>query len=105
MEQPSWLQKEVFDRIFTGCEIAGFNEEKRIIYEQEMYDERKRRSEMNTAIRMGREEGRAEGRAEGRVEGIKEAKLETATNMKARGISADIIAECTGLSIELVGSL
>ena len=105
MEQPTWLQKEVFDRIFMGCEIAGFNEDKRIIYEQEMYDERKRRSEMNTAIRMGREEGRAEGRAEGRVEGIKEAKLETATNMKARGISADIIAECTGLSIELVGSL
>ena len=61
MEQPSWLQKEVFDRIFRGCEIAGFNEEKRIIYEQEMYDEKRRRSEMNTAIRMGREEGRAEG--------------------------------------------
>ena len=101
IEQPSWLQKEVFDRIFTGCEIAGFNEDKRIIYEQEMYDERKRRSEMNTAIRMGREEGRAEGR----VEGIKEAKLETATNMKARGISDDIVAECTGLSIELVRSL
>ena len=101
MEQPTWLQKEVFDRIFMGCEIAGFNEDKRIIYEQEMYDERKRRSEMNTAIRMGREEGRAEGR----VEGIKEAKLETAKNMKARGISDDIIAECTGLSIELVRSL
>ena len=97
MEQPSWLQKEVFDRIFTGCEIAGFNEEKRIIYEQEMYDEKRRRSEMNTAIRMGREEGRAEG--------IKEAKLETAKNMKARGISDDIIAECTGLSIELIPSL
>ena len=97
MEQPTWLQKEVFDRIFMGCEIAGFNEDKRIIYEQEMYDERKRRSEMNTAIRMGREEGRAEG--------IKEAKLETAKNMKARGISDDIIAECTGLSIELVRSL
>ena len=101
MEQPTWLQEEVFDRIFMGCEIAGFNEDKRIIYEQEMYDERKRRSEMNTAIRMGREEGRAEGR----VEGIKEAKLETATNMKARGISDDIVAECTGLSIELVRSL
>ena len=93
MEQPSWLQKEVFDRIFTGCEIAGFNEEKRIIYEQEMYDEKRRRSEMNTAIRMGREEG------------IKEAKLETAKNFKARGISDDVIADCTGLSIELIRSL
>ena len=66
-----------------------------------MYDEKRRRSEMNTAIRMGREEGRAEGRAEG----IKEAKLETAKNLKARGISDDVIADCTGLSIELIHSL
>ena len=66
-----------------------------------MYDEKRRRSEMNTAIRMGREEGRAEGRAEG----IKEAKLDDARNFKARGISDEIIAECTGLSIELIRSL
>ena len=62
-----------------------------------MYDEKRRRSEMNTAIRMGREEGRAEG--------IKEAKLDDARNFKARGISDEIIAECTGLSIELIRSL
>ena len=93
MERPAWLQKEVFDRIFRGCEIAGFNEEKRIIYEQEMYDEKRRNSELKTAIRMGREEG------------INEAKLETAKNLKARGIADDIIAECTGLPLETIQSL
>ena len=93
MEQPSWLQKEVFDRIFMGCEIAGFNEDKRIIYEQEMYDERKRRSEMNTAIRMGREEGRAEGRAE------------IAREMILDGVPVDKITQYTGLSVEEVNAL
>ena len=93
MEQPSWLQKEVFDRIFIGCEIAGFNEDKRIIYEQEMYDERKRRSEMNTAIRMGREEGRAEGR------------VEIAREMILDGVPVDKITQYTGLSVEEVNAL
>ena len=105
IEQPAWLQKEVFDRIFRGCEIAGFNEEKRIIYEQEMYDEKRRNSELKTAIRMGREEGREEGRAEGHAEGVKEAKLETARNLKARGIPDEVIAECTDLPIETVQNL
>ena len=93
MEQPSWLQKEVFDRIFTGCEIAGFNEEKRIIYEQEMYDEKRRRSEMNTAIRMGREEGRAEGRAE------------IAREMILDRVPVDKISQYTGLTVEEVNAL
>ena len=97
MEQPSWLQKEVFDRIFTGCEIAGFNEEKRIIYEQEMYDEKRRRSEMNTAIRMGREEGLAEGLAKGRAEIAREMILD--------GVSVDKITQYTGLSVEEVNAL
>ena len=78
MERPAWLQKEVF---------------KRIIYEQEMYDEKRRNSECKTAIRMGRDEG------------INVAKLETAKNLKARGIADDIIAECTGLPLETIQSL
>ena len=93
MEQPSWLQKEVFDRIFTGCEIAGFNEDKRIIYEQEMYDEKRRRSEMNTAIRMGREEG------------IKEAKFDDARNLKHLGVDVQIISQAVGLSVEEIENL
>lgn len=50
----------------------------------------------------GREEGRAEGRAEGREEGRAEGEhlkaLEVAKNMKALGISLDLIAAATGLS-------
>lgn len=109
MEQPAWLQNEVYTRIFSACEIAGFPEDKRIKYEQEMNDEKRLRSEYNTARRMGleegREKGREEGRKEGREEGREEARLESARKLKQLGVAAEVIVEATGLSIEEVCKL
>ena len=48
-----------------------------------------------------RGEGRLEGRAEGRAEG----KLEDAQNLKRLGVSVDIIAKATGLSVEEIETL
>ena len=62
-----------------------------------MYDEKRRRSEMNTAIRMGREEGRAEGLAEGRIE--------IAKGMLSDGMPVDNISKYTGLTAEEIMSL
>ena len=45
-------------------------------------------------------EGKAEGIEEGIKEGIKEGKLETARAMKQNHIPLELIAQCTGLSIE-----
>ena len=74
-----------------------------------MYDEKRWRSELNTAIAKGREEGIVEGRAEGivegRAEGIVEGKLEDAKNCKALGISVGVIVGITGLSEEVVANL
>ena len=53
----------------------------------------------------GRAEGLAEGRAEGRAEGEAKAKLETARNMKALGLSMEIIRQATGLSCEEIEKL
>ena len=55
----------------------------------------------------------AEAKSEAREEGIKygisiglsQAKLETAKSMKQRNISIDIVAECTGLSVEEIEKL
>ena len=58
-----------------------------------MYDEKRWRSELNTAIAKGREEGIVEG------------KLEDAKNCKALGISVDVIVGITGLSEEVVANL
>ena len=83
------------------CEIAKFSEEKRIEYDQDMYDERRHMGEINTARRLGRDEGLAEGRTEGR----KEARRETARNFKQLGVDLTTISQATGLSIEELEAL
>lgn len=46
----------------------------------------------------GRAEGRIEGRAEGRAEGEKKVKAQIAKQMKADGLSTDIIKKYTGIN-------
>ena len=70
-----------------------------------MYDEKRWRSELNTAIAKGRAEGFVEGREEGRAEGVVKGKLEDAKNCKVLGISVDVIVKITGLSEEVVANL
>ena len=53
----------------------------------------------------GREKGLAEGRAEGRAEGEKKALLNTARQMKADGLPAEVIAKYTHLTEEEIASL
>jgi predicted transposase/invertase (TIGR01784 family) len=64
---------------------------------------------MNQGLAEGREkgltEGRAEGRAEGWAEGNKEACLNIARNMAKKGLSTEIIADATGLSLNEVCAL
>ena len=65
-----------------------------------MYDERRRRGEINAAIEMGiatgLERGREEGREEGRVAGLKEV----AVKLLSSGVEMSVVAEMTGLDIE-----
>lgn len=68
---------------------------------------------LNTAKMEGRMEGRLEGRMEGRMEGLKEGRQEgrmeerlaNARNFKKMGVSPDIIARATGLSLEEINGL
>ena len=93
--QPSgWMASEKYTRIMTACEIGKFNKMKRLQYIRDMMAEKGRISEMNTAIRRGRDEGREEGREEGRKEGL----LLAARNMREQGLPVDMIAKATGLS-------
>ena len=102
MDQPGWLQHEVYTRIFDACEIAGFDEDKLIKYDKDMYDERRLKSEMNTAKRIGYEDGHKEGRADGLAEGRAEGKAEVALRMLDSGMDISQIAHLTELSIEEV---
>lgn len=55
----------------------------------------------NDVLNTAKLEGHAEGRMEGRAEG----KLEDARNLKQLGVSIDIIAQATGLSLEEIEHL
>ena len=107
------ITDEFWEAFFNACEIAAFSEEKRIKYEQEMYDERRLQGELGASMEIGmkkglekgRAEGRAEGLAEGRAEGEENAKIATAKRMLTKGMSIELTAEMTGLSVERVMGL
>ncbi len=50
-------------------------------------------------------EARREAKAEGRAEGKSEEKNTIASNLKKSGVANDIIAKCTGLSIDMIVTL
>ena len=59
----------------------------------------------NDQVREWKEEAREEGLAEGREEGKKENAIETARKLLKCNVSAGIISECTGLSLEELDGL
>ena len=95
--QPKELRKEIFTHLLEACEIAEFDKAKRIQYDQDMYDEKRRNGELATAKRLGREEGREEGR--------EQEKAAIATRMLAAGLPVEQVMELTGLSAEEVNEL
>ena len=108
LDQPAWLQHEVYSRLFAACEICQFSESKRIKYEQDMYDEKRLRGEMKGERRKGREEGLAEGLAQGLAqseERLREAAINYAKKLKATDMSVETIAEILELPIEEIESL
>ena len=108
-KQPRELRAEIFTRLFQACDIPRFDEAKRIQYDKDMFDERRYNGEINAAKKEGREEGRKEGRKEGRQEGREEGRLEANTEaarkFKLLGVDVEIIAQATGLSVEVIEEL
>ena len=97
MERPVALQERVFNRLFEAAEIARFNRKELVEYEDSLKAFRDWYSVMKTTLNKGREEGRAEGRIE--------EKIAIARQMKANSLPAEVIAQCTGLSLEEINEL
>jgi predicted transposase/invertase (TIGR01784 family) len=57
------------------------------------------------AEQKGLQKGRLEGLQKGRLEGKREEAIAIARNLKAKGLSVDLIAETTGLSAEEIEKL
>lgn len=99
--RPEWLQREIYTKIFDACEIARFDESKRIKYEQDMYDQRRLNGELAFARRKGIEEGMEMGLEKGREESIRE----TALKMLEMSMSVEVIASVTGLTEDQINTL
>lgn len=104
-KQSSWLRSKIYAQILQACEIAKFSEEKRIQYNKDMKDERRREGELQAAKRIGREEGRVEGRVEGRAEGSRQKSIEIAHKLMSKGHSVQEISDLTGLTVEEIMKL
>ncbi len=89
LDRPAALQERVFKRLFETAEIARFSESEMRDYEESLKNLRDLGNVLNTA----KEEGR------------KEKTLEIARNLLQAGITEDVIAATTGLSVEEIQNL
>jgi predicted transposase/invertase (TIGR01784 family) len=97
---PDALREQVFEKFFAVAEIANFNRDEVLKYEDSLKYYRDLKNSFDTAREDGREEGRQEGRQEGREEGI----LMVARNL-LDVMDDGAIALKTGLSEEAVAAL
>ncbi|MGL9779672.1 MAG: Rpn family recombination-promoting nuclease/putative transposase, partial [Wolbachia sp.] len=86
-----------------------WNEKDLIAYEERIMDLRKEEGilaqKLDDATEKGREEGILIGHEKGREEGEKQAKIAVAKNSLKTGVSIDVIAEITGLSLDEIKRL
>ncbi len=103
---PDWAKGDkAFEAYFEASARANFTPEETIQYEKDMMTERDRINSINYARWEGVQEGMQKGRAEGKEEGMQQKQDEIARAFKAKGIDAETIAACTGLSVEAVKAL
>ena len=89
-ELPRELEHRPYAEALAGaCEIAGFSEMKKQIYDNDMMSERDIEAKCEYAF----EEGEAKGKAE------------IAKNLLAKGLDTSFISEVTGLSVTEIEKL
>ena len=106
---PFKARKAVFEKLEEIADVASLSKEERERYQNSVNVYRTHLCVMDAAKEEGREEGRQEGRQEGREEGLKEGREEErliiARNLKSAGMSDELIAKATGVSIEEIRKL
>ena len=114
---PWAAQNSVFQKLAEIADVSSLTKEERLHYDEALRKYRDtlcvlegaEQRGLKRGLAKGREEGRAEGLAKGRAEGLAkgraEGRIETARNMKAKGLPVDLIAECSGLSPEEIAKL
>ena len=110
---PPTFGSESLDRLYRASEIAQFDIEKRLKYEEDMISERDYINILDTAEERGLERGRAEGLEQGRAEGIAKGVAQgvaqgvskVARAMLESGMDIKSISSLTGMTEEQIRAL
>jgi len=129
LQRPAALQERIFKKFFEVAEIANLDKVEYAKYvesEKVYYDlDGAFRSAANSGFKhgmkkgmaqgmaqgmaegmaQGKAEGMAQGMAQGKAEGMAQANRDNALKMKSDGMSTELIARYTGLSLEEIESL
>ena len=106
---PWAAQNSVFQKLAEIADVSSLTKEERLHYDEALRKYRDTLCVLESAEQRGLKKGRAEGLAEGRAEGLAkgraEGRLEIARNMKADGMSIELIQKYSGLSPEEIAKL
>jgi len=90
---PGWVRDKIMLKLFKAARVAGFSKEQKQLYVRIMLEDFRTKGMLKAA------------RREGIDEGMNMALKKTAINMLKQGISANIVASCTGLSPQVIDKL
>jgi len=98
---PAILKEPIFEKAFDTLEEANLTREQLEQYQKSLLTYWELKGVVDTA----RDEGKAEGKAEGLIEGIEKGICLTAQKLKQEGLSVEMIAKVTGLTVAEIENL
>ena len=103
-QSPFKEEQETFLRLLDVANVNSLSEKERAIYEENLKNYRDWYATIDYAQTEGIEKGMQEGMQKGMQKGIEkgrqEEKLQIARKMKEQGLDSELIAQCSGLSVE-----
>ena len=107
-QSPFKEEQETFLRLLDVANVNSLSEKERAIYEENLKNYRDWYATIDYAQTEGIEKGMQEGMQKGMQKGIEkgiekgrqEEKLQIAQKMKEQGLDSELIAQCSGLSVE-----
>ena len=98
-------ENEAFKRLLNVANLAALTPRERAIYDENLKNYRDWRATLEYAAEEAEEKGMKRGMERGIEKGKAEEQRLIATNFKKQGIDIEIIAQCTGLSVEEIDKL
>ena len=99
-QSPFKEEQETFLRLLDVANVNSLSEKERAIYEENLKNYRDWYATIDYAQTEGIEKGMQEGMQKGIEKGRQEEKLQIAQKMKEQGLDSELIAQCSGLSVE-----